>query len=97
MSARCTVTAKRSNYFPTATTNIFEGGNARVIGSGYAVDWRGGEHGLLVTSTRDFMGGRTYIYTADVTKESECDRMAAEAIQTSNVGHARELAAGASA
>jgi Tol biopolymer transport system component len=49
-----------------ATTNIFEGGNARVIGSGYAVDWRAGEHSLLVTSTRDFIGGRTYLYLADV-------------------------------
>lgn len=29
-------------------------------------------------------------------KKSECDRMAAEAIQTSDVGKARELAAGAS-
>ncbi len=49
-----------------ATTNIFEGGRARVLGSGYAVDWRAGEHSLLITSTRDFMGGRTYIYAADV-------------------------------
>jgi hypothetical protein len=49
-----------------STTNIFEGGNARVLGSGYAVDWRAGEHRLLITSTRDFMGGRTYIYVADV-------------------------------
>ena len=30
-------------------------------------------------------------------KKSECDRMSAEAIQTSNLGKARELAAGASA
>jgi hypothetical protein len=30
-------------------------------------------------------------------KKSECDRMSAEAIQTQNVGKARELAAGASA
>ena len=49
-----------------ATTNIFQGGSARVLGSGYAVDWQAGEHGLLITSTRDFMGGRTYIYAADV-------------------------------
>lgn len=49
-----------------ATTNIFQGGNARVLGPGYAVDWRAGEHDLLVTSTRDFSGGRTYIYRADV-------------------------------
>jgi len=49
-----------------ATTNIFEGGRGRVLGSGYAVDWRGGEHDLLITSSRDAFGGRTYIYTADV-------------------------------
>jgi hypothetical protein len=30
-------------------------------------------------------------------KKSECDRMSAEAIQTQNLGKARELAAGASA
>jgi len=30
-------------------------------------------------------------------KKAECDRMAAEAIQTTDVGKARELAAGASA
>jgi len=30
-------------------------------------------------------------------KKSECDRMSAEAIQTQDVGKARELAAGASA
>jgi hypothetical protein len=30
-------------------------------------------------------------------KKSECDRMSAEAIQTQNVGKARELAAGATA
>src|SRR5437870_4075006 len=50
-----------------SSTNIFEGGNGRVLGSGYAVDWRAGEHSLLITNTRDFAGGRTYIYVADVT------------------------------
>jgi hypothetical protein len=50
----------------SATTNIFEGGRARVLGDGYAVDWRAGEHALLITSTRSLFGGRTYIYTADV-------------------------------
>jgi hypothetical protein len=30
-------------------------------------------------------------------KKSECDRMSAEAIQTQNLGKARELAAGATA
>jgi len=49
-----------------ATTNIFEGGRARVLGPGYAVDWRAGEHAVLITSTRSLFGGRTLIYTADV-------------------------------
>jgi Tol biopolymer transport system component len=49
-----------------ATTNIFEGGRARVLGPGYAVDWRGGEHSLLITSSRSLFGGRTFIYTIDV-------------------------------
>ena len=61
-------------YF-NATTNIFEGGSARVLGSGYAVDWRGGEHNVLVTtSTRDVTGGRTYIYAADVTAGPNANR-----------------------
>jgi hypothetical protein len=57
-----------------STTNSFEGGRARVLGSGFSVDWRAGEHSLLITSTRtrsgppaDALGGRTHIYTADVT------------------------------
>jgi len=49
-----------------ATTNVFEGGRARVLGPGYAVDWRAGEHAVLITSTRSLFGGRTFIYTADV-------------------------------
>jgi Tol biopolymer transport system component len=49
-----------------ATTNTFEGGRARVLGPGYAVDWRAGEHALLITSTRSLFGGRTVIYTIDV-------------------------------
>lgn len=49
-----------------ATTNIFEGGRARVLGPGYAVDWRAGEHAVLITSTRSLFGGRTFIYTVDV-------------------------------
>jgi Tol biopolymer transport system component len=53
-----------------ATTNIFEGGWGRVLGSGFAVDWRGGEHNVLITSSRDAFGGRTYVYTADVTTAS---------------------------
>ncbi|MDP9245844.1 MAG: hypothetical protein M3O64_04250, partial [Chloroflexota bacterium] len=50
-----------------AATNAFVGGRARVLGLGYAVDWRGGERNLLVTSSRDAFGGLTEIYTADVT------------------------------
>jgi hypothetical protein len=49
-----------------ATTNTFEGGRARVLGPGYAVDWRAGEHAVLITSTRSLFGGRTFIYTVDV-------------------------------
>jgi Tol biopolymer transport system component len=57
--------AAGETHFNSAT-NIFEGGNARVLGSGSAVDWRAGEHDLLITSSRDVFGGRTYIYTIDV-------------------------------
>jgi len=49
-----------------AATNIFEGGRARVLGPGYSVDWRAGQHALLITSTRSLFGGRTFIYTVDV-------------------------------
>ena len=51
----------------SAAANAFIGGRARVLGPGYAVDWRAGEHQLLVTSSRDAFGGRTEIYAADVT------------------------------
>ena len=57
-------TAGETHY--NATTDVFEGGRARVLGPGYAVDWRAGEHALLITSTRSLFGGRTYVYTADV-------------------------------
>jgi Tol biopolymer transport system component len=57
--------AAGETHFNSAT-NIFEGGSARVLGSGSAVDWRAGEHDLLITSSRDVFGGRTYIYTIDV-------------------------------
>ena len=50
----------------SATTNEFVGGRARVLGPGYAVDWRGGEAAVLVTSTRTLFGGQTEIYTVDV-------------------------------
>lgn len=49
-----------------ALTNTFIGGRVQVVGMGYAVDWRGGEHNLLITSTRTAFGGRTEIYTADL-------------------------------
>jgi len=51
----------------SAAANAFTGGRARVLGPGYAVDWRAGEHQLLVTSSRDAFGGRSEIYAADVT------------------------------
>jgi hypothetical protein len=51
----------------SALTNVFVGGSGRVLGSGYAVDWRAGEHALLITSARGAFGGRTYVYTAEVT------------------------------
>jgi Tol biopolymer transport system component len=50
-----------------AVLNTFIGGRARVLGPGFAVDWRGGERVLLITSSRTAFGGRTQIYTADVT------------------------------
>ena len=50
-----------------AATNAFVGGRARVLGLGDAVDWRGGERNLLVTSSHDSFGGKTEVYTADVT------------------------------
>ena len=50
-----------------ATANAFVGGRARVLAPGYAVDWRGGEGALLITSSRSAFGGRTEIVTADVT------------------------------
>lgn len=50
-----------------ATANAFVGGRARVLGPGDTVDWRAGERALLITSSRDAFGGRTEVYTADVT------------------------------
>jgi hypothetical protein len=50
-----------------AVLNTFVGGRVRILGPGFAVDWRGGERALLITSTRSAFGGRTEIYTADVT------------------------------
>lgn len=48
-----------------AAANAFTGGRARVLAPGYAVDWRGGEGALLITSSRSAFGGRTEIFTAD--------------------------------
>lgn len=50
-----------------ATANAFVGGRARVLAPGYSVDWRGGASALLITSSRSAFGGRTEIFTADVT------------------------------
>ena len=47
--------------------NTLSGGRTRLFGPGFAIDWRGGERALLITSSRTMFGGRTQIYTADVT------------------------------
>jgi Tol biopolymer transport system component len=44
----------------------FSGGNARMLGPGNAVDWRGGEPNLLVTSSRNAFGGRSLVYATAV-------------------------------
>ena len=49
------------------TTGQFSGGNARLLGSGRTIDWRGGEQNLLVTSSRNAFGGRSVVYTTTVT------------------------------
>ena len=41
----------------------FTGGNARLLGYGGAIDWRGGDQNLLVTSSRNIFGGRSFVYT----------------------------------
>lgn len=41
----------------------FSRGNARVLGPGHAIDWRGGDQNLLVTSSRNAFGGRSLVYT----------------------------------
>ncbi len=51
--------------FDAATVTLV-GGRARVIGEGYAIDWRGGEGNVLITSTRTLFGGRSAVYAADV-------------------------------
>jgi Tol biopolymer transport system component len=41
----------------------FTRGNARLLGPGHAIDWRGGEQSLLVASSRNAFGGRSFVYT----------------------------------
>jgi Tol biopolymer transport system component len=41
----------------------FTRGNARLLGRGHAIDWRGGEQSLLVASSRNAFGGRSFVYT----------------------------------
>lgn len=43
--------------------DAFAGGNARLLGYGGAIDWRGGDQSLLVTSSRNAFGGRSFVYT----------------------------------
>jgi len=52
---------------------------------------------LLWAAVAPILGGCSVPFVSHGDKKSECDRMSAEAIQTSNLGKARELAAGASA
>jgi hypothetical protein len=42
----------------------FTGGDARLLGPGHAIDWRGGEQNSLVASSRNAFGGRSFVYTA---------------------------------
>ena len=52
---------------------------------------------LLAASIVPILGGCSVPFVSGGgDKKSECDRMSAEAIQTKDVGKARELAAGAS-
>jgi hypothetical protein len=44
----------------------FTRGNARLLGPGHAIDWRGGEQSLLVASARNAFGGRSFVYTTAV-------------------------------
>lgn len=41
----------------------FTRGNARLLGAGYKIDWRGGQQSLLVASSRSAFGGRSFVYT----------------------------------
>ena len=44
-------------------TGAFTGGNARLLGPGREIDWRAGDQNLLITSSRNAFGGRSFVYT----------------------------------
>ena len=44
----------------------FTRGDARLLGPGDVIDWRGGEQNLLVASSRSAFGGRSFVYTTTV-------------------------------
>jgi Tol biopolymer transport system component len=44
----------------------FSRGDARLLGPGDVIDWRGGEQNLLVASSRSAFGGRSFVYTTTV-------------------------------
>ena len=44
----------------------FSRGDARLLGPGHAIDWRGGEQSLLVASSRNAFGGRSFVYTTTI-------------------------------
>lgn len=44
----------------------FTRGDARLLGPGDVIDWRGGEQSLLVASSRSAFGGRSFVYTTTV-------------------------------
>lgn len=47
-------------------TGAFTGGNARLLGPGSEIDWRAGDQNLLITSSRNAFGGRSFVYTTTV-------------------------------
>ena len=44
----------------------FARGDARLLGPGDIIDWRGGEQNILVASSRSAFGGRSFVYTTTV-------------------------------
>jgi len=44
----------------------FDRGDARLLGPGDVIDWRGGEQNVLVASSRSAFGGRSFVYTTSV-------------------------------